>query len=408
MLTHVFSGGIMLRNIVVIADETAVTNGGADVAVNTAYLMAQKGFNVYYFSASGEKIAPVDERLLHSPNIHIIALGQYPIRDNPNVLKAMYQGFYNFAAQNALRTLLRTLNPEETVIHVHAWVKILSPSIFKPVIDMNFRMFITVHDYLLACPCSFPYNYPEQHICELPAMSVKCMLSSCDRRKYIHKLWKFFRNIIQNSLLRKAPHTGYIFISEFSRRQLLRRIDPPRNQFMLPNPVQVDSRFRVEAESNTLFLFLGRLSPEKGIRNFCQAIRNTHAQGLVIGDGDLRAELQAQYPEIAFTGWLNKPQILEHFRKTRCLIFPSLWYEVCPLVPLEARAYGIPVIASDCSAASDDAEYVYHSQEELESLIRQAMTQDIKPLSVQAYENFDESMTTGYADKLIEIYNSDI
>ena len=396
----------MLKNIVVVADETAVTNGGADVAVNTAYLMAQKGFNVYYFSASGEKIAPVDERLLSSPNIKIIALGQYPIRDNPSVLKAMYQGFYNFSAQNALRQLLCTLNPEETVIHVHAWVKILSPSIFKPIIDMKFKMFITVHDYLLACPCSFPYNYPAQKICELPAMSVKCMLSSCDRRKYIHKLWKFFRNIIQNRLLQKAPNTGHIFISEFSRRQLLRRIDPPTNQFMLPNPVQIDSRFRVQAENNTVFLFLGRLSPEKGIRNFCRAIHNTNAQGLVIGDGDLKAELQAQYPEITFTGWLNKAQILEHFRKTRCLIFPSLWYEVCPLVPLEAKTYGIPVIASDCSAASDDADFVYHSQEELESLIRKVMTQDIKSLSVQAYQNFDESINTGYADKLLEIYSA--
>ena len=396
----------MLKNIVVIADETAVTNGGADVAVNTAYLMAQKGFNVYYFSASGENIAPVDERLLSSPNIKIIALGQYPIRDNPSVLKAMYQGFYNFSAQNALRKLLRTLNPEETVIHVHAWVKILSPSIFKPVIDMNFKMFITVHDYLLACPCSFPYNYPAQKICELPAMSVKCMLSSCDRRKYIHKLWKFFRNIVQNRLLRKAPNTSYIFISEFSRRQLLRRIEPPKNQFMLPNPVHIASRFRVQAENNTVFLFLGRLSPEKGIRNFCRAIYSTQAQGLVIGDGDLKAELQAQYPEITFTGWLNKAQITECFRNTRCLIFPSLWYEVCPLVPLEAKAYGIPVIASDCSAASDDAEFVYHSQEELETLIRQIMTQDIKPLSVQVYENFDEGMTADYADKLLEIYSS--
>ncbi|MBQ7215392.1 MAG: glycosyltransferase family 4 protein [Synergistaceae bacterium] len=396
----------MLKNIVVIADETSVTNGGADVAVNTAYLMAQKGFSVYYFSASGEKIAPVDERLLSSPNIKIIALGQYPIRDNPSVLKAMYQGFYNFTAQNALRQLLRTLNPEETVIHVHAWVKILSPSIFKPIIDMHFKMFITVHDYLLACPCSFPYNYPAQKICELPAMSMKCILSSCDRRKYIHKLWKFFRNIIQNRLLRKAPNTGYIFISEFSRRQLLRRIDPPKNQFMLPNLVQISSRFRAEAEKNTLFLFLGRLSPEKGIRHFCEAIRSTHSQGLVIGDGDLKPQLQAQYPEITFTGWLNRIQILEHFRKTRCLIFPSLWYEVCPLVPIEAKAYGIPVIASDCSAASDGADFVYHSQEELEALIMKVSHENIEPLSRTIYQNFDEGMTEHYADNLLEIYSA--
>ncbi len=401
----------MLKNIVIIADETQITNGGADVAVNTAYQMAQKGFNVYYFSATGEKIDRPDEKLLSSPNIRIVALGQYPIKDNPNILKAMYQGFYNFKAAKALKALLRTLNRDETVVHVHAYVKILSPSVLKAVIDMNFKMFITVHDYLLACPCSFLYNYPEQHVCELEPMSLKCLLSRCDRRHYYHKVWKFFRNVIQNKILvttHGVGHVGYIFISDFSKRQLLRRIPSLKNQFFLNNPINVGERFRIHAEDNQAFLFVGRLSAEKGIREFCRAVHETCAQGLVIGEGEPRAELQAKYPEITFTGWLNKPQILEHFRETRCLVFPSLCYEVSPLTPVEARAYGIPVIASDCSAASDGAEFVYHSQQELESLIRQVMTQDIEPLSRKIYENFDESITTGYADKLIEIYNSDI
>ena len=124
------------------------------------------------------------------------------------------------------------------------------------------------------------------------------------------------------------------------------------------------------------------------------------------GDGDLRAELEAQYPEITFTGWLNKNEIREQFKKARCFVFPSLWYEVSPLSPVEAEAYGIPVIASDCSAASDDASFVYHSQNELEDLIRQVSRQDIKELSIRTYENFDESFTAGYADKLLEIYSS--
>ena len=181
-----------------------------------------------------------------------------------------------------------------------------------------------------------------------------------------------------------------------------------KNQFFLHNPINVGERFRLHVEDNRAFLFVGRLSAEKGIREFCSAVHETHAQGIVVGNGDLRAELEAKYPDITFTGWLTKREIREQFSKARCFIFPSLWYEVSPLTPIEARAFGIPVIASDCSAASDDAEYVYHSQEELESLIKQVMTQDIKPLSVQAYQNFDESISTGYADKLIEIYNADL
>ena len=198
----------MLKNIVIIADETEITNGGADVAVNTAYQLAQRGFNVYYFSATGEKIDKPDEKLLSSPNIKIVALSQYPIKDNPNVFQAMYQGFYNFRAAKVLRDLLSTLNRDETVVHVHAYVKILSPSVLKAIIDMNFKMFITVHDYLLACPCSFLYNYPEQHVCEVEPMSMKCLFRRCDRRHYYHKVWKFFRNIIQNKILGINTYKG--------------------------------------------------------------------------------------------------------------------------------------------------------------------------------------------------------
>ena len=35
------------------------------------------------------------------------------------------------------------------------------------------------------------------------------------------------------------------------------------------------------------------------------------------------------------------------------MIFPSIWYEVSPLTPLEVMAFGIPVICSDLNAASD-------------------------------------------------------
>lgn len=174
----------------------------------------------------------------------------------------------------------------------------------------------------------------------------------------------------------------------------------------MKNPVYFRNRFRVNAENNSNFLFIGRLSEEKGIRNFCEAIRSTKVKGVVVGDGLVKEELESKYPEIRFTGWLNKAQIHEHIKQARCLVFPSICYETSPLTPLEVEAYGIPVIASDCSAASDNASFVYHSQKELEDLIIQVNTQDIKQLSIETFKNFDESSTINYADNLLEVYNT--
>ncbi len=120
------------------------------------------------------------------------------------------------------------------------------------------------------------------------------------------------------------PGIGYTFISETSRKQILRRITPPKYQFLVKNPINISGRYRIQAENNHAFLFVGRISPEKGITEFCRAVHAAHVQGIVVGDGDLRPELEAQYPEITFTGWLSKDQLLEQLTKARCMVFPSI------------------------------------------------------------------------------------
>lgn len=382
-----------------------VSGGAANVAINTAYLLSHKGYNVYFFSGTGTP----DKFLMQSPGIEIISTGQNDLLHDKNRIRIMMNGIYNFKSEKEFRKLLSRLNKEGTVIHVHAWAKVLSCSVFKVASDMGFKVFITIHDYMLVCPNINIFHYPRNQICEIKPMSMKCFLTNCDKRHYYHKVWRFIRAYVQNRIIRKASHTsgiGYIFISEFSKRQLLRRIPAPKNQFFVKNPIYFTNRFRVEAENNYVFIFIGRTDPEKGIKNFCEAVHNTGVKGVVIGDGILRDELEAKYPEIEFTGWLNKEQIHERIKEARCLIFPSLCYEVSPLTPLEVEAYGIPVIASDCSAASDNASFVYHSQKELEDLIMKVNSEDIKQLSTDTFNNFDESSTINYADNLLKVYNT--
>lgn len=398
----------MIKNIVVVADFAEVNTlggGAARASIDTANLLAKLGLKVYFFTGTGEP----DPLLKQSANLEIIHLGQKDILSEKNRIKAFFRGIYNFKAYRELKKLLGKLNKEDTVVHIHSWFKVSSSSVFKAVSEMGFRMYLTVHDYLLCCPTLNFFNYQCNHICEIKPMSMKCFLTNCDKRHYYHKVWRFIREYVQNRIIRKAAHTsgiGYIFISEFSKRQLLRRMPAPKNQFFVKNPIYFTNRFRVEAENNSVFVFIGRTDPEKGIKNFCEAVHNTGVKGVVIGDGILRDELEEKYPEIEFTGWLNKEEIHERIKEARCLIFTSICYETLGLAPLEFEAYGIPVIASDCSAASDNASFVYHSQKELEDLIIQVNTQDIKQLSIDTFNNFDESSTINYADNLLKVYNT--
>ena len=397
---------MIVRNIVLVSDDARIRGGVEQVAVLTASELATRGFNVYYFAGTGEP----DKKLLDSERIHVINMGQTDILHDKNKIHAAISGIYNREAANKLRQLLATLNSSETVVHIHQFTLKLSVSVMKTAVDMGFHVFLTVHNYMLSCPTINFYNYVNRTICELSPMSMKCFLCNCDKRHYYHKIWRFIRQYVQNKVIRNITcnggKIGYIFISEFSKNQLLRRMPAPKNQFFLHNPIHFHDRFRVKVENNSIFTFIGRIDPEKGIQQFCEAVHKSGVKGVVIGDGALRAELETAYPEITFTGWLDKLQILEWLKKTRCLIFPSVWYEVSPLVPPEVNAYGIPVIASDCNAATDNASFVYHSSEELEDIMRLVNTLDIKALSEEIYNSFDESVTTNYADNLMKIYES--
>ena len=90
-------------------------------------------------------------------------------------------------------------------------------------------------------------------------MSAKCFCTKCDKRHYYHKIWRCIRQIVQNKIIRNiadAGRIGYIFISEFSKRQVVRRMPALKNQFLVSNPIYYSDRFRIEAENNSIFLFM--------------------------------------------------------------------------------------------------------------------------------------------------------
>ena len=203
-----------MRNVVIISDLPNIDGGAIAVAVDTACLMAQYGLNVFFFSGEGEP-AP---RLLSSSNIKIINTGQKHILRDKNRLRAFVNGIYSLSAARVLRNLLGTLDMEQTVVHVHSWTRVLSPSVFKAVLDTGFRVFITIHDYLTVCPNGNLYDYQKHCICEIPPMSLKCFFCNCDKRHYYHKIHRFLRQCVQNKFIRGNPNIGYIFISDFSRK----------------------------------------------------------------------------------------------------------------------------------------------------------------------------------------------
>jgi glycosyltransferase involved in cell wall biosynthesis len=105
--------------------------------------------------------------------------------------------------------------------------------------------------------------------------------------------------------------------------------------------------------SGDTVLFVGRLSPEKGLRTLVAAWRHlsNRVPLRIAGDGPLREELELEIKHrglvgVEMLGHVSGEKILAEMKRARFLVFPSEWYEGLPLTIAEAFACGVPVIAS--------------------------------------------------------------
>lgn len=107
-------------------------------------------------------------------------------------------------------------------------------------------------------------------------------------------------------------------------------------------------------EANLKLLFVGRISPEKGLLDVIKAIYKSSEVSLdIIGTGDYKSELEKNIKnynvgsKVRFNGsrrWGD--ELFECFRNYDFLILPS-YSEGLPLVIVEALSMGLPVIASN-------------------------------------------------------------
>jgi glycosyltransferase involved in cell wall biosynthesis len=101
---------------------------------------------------------------------------------------------------------------------------------------------------------------------------------------------------------------------------------------------------------------VGRLAPEKNLMTLVtswQAIRslNPRAKLVIVGEGPLRVQLQAQCPDAIFAGQRKGDDLAAHYASADLLLFPSLT-ETFGNVTTEALASGLAVVAFDYAAAA--------------------------------------------------------
>lgn len=102
-----------------------------------------------------------------------------------------------------------------------------------------------------------------------------------------------------------------------------------------------------EPKADAPLLFVGDLSPDKGVQTLLDAYEMLDSPPpLVLAGRTATPEAWRFPPGAHWTGPLPHEKVVELFRTARVVVVPSVWADPCPTVVLEAMAAGRPVVAA--------------------------------------------------------------
>ena len=274
-----------------------------------------------------------------------------------NPLVAAANTVWSYGSREKLSQVLRETKPD--VVHFHNTFLQISPAAYYACWETAQPVVQTLHNYRLLCPVATFFR--DGHVCEdcldrtppWPAVLHGCYHNSRMQTAVVaamlvfHRLLKTWQNQVH----------VYIALTEFVRRKFIEGGLPEEKIVVKPNFVYSDPGIR-EGKGEYV-LFVGRLSPEKGIKTLLWAWQYLQKIPLkIVGDGPLMDEICAyvkmhKLEWVELIGRCNHGGVLELMKGARFLVFPSEWYEGFPVTIAETFACGVPVIASRLGAMAE-------------------------------------------------------
>ena len=236
------------------------------------------------------------------------------------------------------------------VLHVHNFFPRLTPAVYDAGAERKCAIVQTLHNYRLVCPGGLLFRDGE--VCEeclgrsfaLPGIQHGCYRDSrigsatIATMTALHRVRDTWRNRVDR----------YIVLNEYARSIFTRYAGlPPERIRVKPNVVP---DYGLGRGSGGYALFVGRLSPEKGIATLLRAASDRAFQLplKIVGTGPMQREViaaAAACPNIEYLGAQPRAEVVKLMGDALVQIVPSEWHEAGgPLVIGEAFAAGVPVV----------------------------------------------------------------
>lgn len=378
------------------------------VAISTALELRRRGHRVGYIAGNDK----ADTRL-EEAGVELLLLNQKSFFEEPDRNLKLKKLRYNPAIDAPVRDFLGRFNNLRTVVHAHTFRLKLSGRVPALCAELKFPLVMHGHDYSPMCPTSLYFNHREGRNCDLKPMSWECIKCECQGLPWRYKAPKLL-SMHWNQQVAKLNERSHamLYPSQLAHEVMLPFVEGPAEHVEFRPIGKEATSSRVAAEDNREFMFIGRVTVEKGPELLLKAGRKLGFPVAVIGDGPLMRELRAKYPEARFAGWLDPEATAAELSKARALVVPSLWRETLCLSVIDALQVGVPCVVSSTVGAKqyiDSNGLVFESGNEAalaEALSGFEQYEAVRAMSERAFATFAEDRPTVEAavDQLIEIY----
>lgn len=245
--------------------------------------------------------------------------------------------------------LIRQFRPD--IVHVHNTFPLISPGIYWAAAAQGVPVVQTLHNFRLLCPQAMFLRAGK--VCEdcLGRLPLAGLVHGCYRDSRVQTAIACVTLGLHRGLgTFQQKVTRYIALNEFCRAKFIAGGLPAGRILVKPNFVDIEA---MPERSRSGVLFVGRLSPEKGLPILLRAMSLLPGIRLrVAGDGP-EACIMDGAPGVTALGRLNASEVRQEMSTAEVLVVPSIWYETFGLVVIEAFACGLPLIVSRLGALAD-------------------------------------------------------
>lgn len=302
--------------------------------------------NSYLYAGGEDRVVDSEVGLLrsygHQVECHFRHNSELTGRQSSRVAT---QAIWSSQTTRDIRAHISSFRPH--VIHAHNTFPLISPSLYWIANEANIPVVQTLHNFRLLCPQAMLLRNGK--VCEdcIGRVPWRAVLRRCYRGSASQTAVSA-AVLVAHRMIGSYSHkvARFIALSSFSFRKFVAGGLPKEKLVVKENFVDAPHPPR---RSRSGGLFVGRLSQEKGISVLLRALQGIETSRFrIIGTGP--EEYKAQESKAHLLGFVDQHQLYKYMWTASYLVVPSIWYENCPRVLLEAFACGVPVIASRLGA----------------------------------------------------------